>query len=110
MYRLNPGRFLSTMGTSARESSAMESMYCARSRKPFISPSVWETGLNGISLISRNNMVHLLTHRPICKVNSIGNSSFIFLNSSCARHQSLDTYTEPYDTYNKLVTDGDPLL
>lgn len=45
MYRLNPGLSVSASETSAKDDSAIDSMYSARSRKPRTSPAPWETGL-----------------------------------------------------------------
>lgn len=52
MNRRNPGLSVSVKGTSARASEAIDSMYPARSKKPFISAWICEIG------------------RPICKVSS----------------------------------------
>lgn len=39
MYRLNPGRSVSSRETSERQDSAMESIYSARDKNPLISPA-----------------------------------------------------------------------
>ena len=45
MNRRKPGLSVSLRSTSARDDSAMEIMYFARSRNPRISPGDWDTGL-----------------------------------------------------------------
>jgi hypothetical protein len=45
IYLLKPGISVSLRETSAREGSAIDIMYRARSRNPRTSPSAWDTGL-----------------------------------------------------------------